>query len=114
MDAERVSHFRKQLSTRLVEIQQILALESVQRGETQSTEADVIDRASRSSEREISFLKTSQYQRDLVRAQQALRRIATGKYGECMHCGGEIESKRLQAVPWAEYCKVCQELRENR
>ena len=41
----------------------------------------------------------------------AVKRIAEGSFGECAQCGAEIESKRLEAIPWARYCVRCQEAR---
>jgi len=38
----------------------------------------------------------------------ALARISSGQYGDCMDCGGEIESDRLQAYPTARRCWDCQ------
>jgi DnaK suppressor protein len=43
------------------------------------------------------------------RLQAALQRIADGSYGICLSCEDPIRAKRLQAVPWAELCLVCQE-----
>jgi DnaK suppressor protein len=40
----------------------------------------------------------------LQQVQDALRRIDAGTYGKCVIDGGPIESKRLDAVPWAQYC----------
>ena len=28
-------------------------------------------------------------------------------------CGGDIEPKRLEVIPWARYCVKCQEAREQ-
>lgn len=39
----------------------------------------------------------------------ALHRIDTGQYGICMECEEPISAKRLDAVPWARYCVICQE-----
>jgi RNA polymerase-binding transcription factor DksA len=44
---------------------------------------------------------------------QALERLRQGTFGECAECGGEIEPKRLEAIPWARYCVKCQEAREQ-
>jgi RNA polymerase-binding transcription factor DksA len=44
---------------------------------------------------------------------QALERIRQGRFGECAECGGDIEPKRLEAIPWARYCVKCQEAREQ-
>ncbi|MEJ2402639.1 MAG: TraR/DksA family transcriptional regulator [Xanthomonadales bacterium] len=38
----------------------------------------------------------------------ALARIASDEYGDCMDCGGEIETDRLQAYPTARRCWDCQ------
>jgi len=40
----------------------------------------------------------------LQQVQDALRRIENGTYGQCLIDGGPIETKRLDAVPWAPYC----------
>jgi RNA polymerase-binding transcription factor DksA len=34
-------------------------------------------------------------------------------FGECVECGGDIELKRLEAIPWVRYCMKCQEVREQ-
>ncbi|MBN9656542.1 MAG: TraR/DksA family transcriptional regulator, partial [Acidobacteria bacterium] len=39
----------------------------------------------------------------------AFRRLNSGGYGECEHCGSQISEKRLRAVPWARYCIQCEE-----
>lgn len=49
---------------------------------------------------------------DAQRAQlleEALRRLGDGSYGKCIDCGGPIEAKRLEAVPWALRCLEDQE-----
>lgn len=42
----------------------------------------------------------------------ALERINAGTYGMCEECNGEIGEERLRVVPFALYCKECQEDRE--
>ena len=49
---------------------------------------------------------------DLERAEavlirQSLRRIESGAYGSCVHCGEPIDRKRLDAVPTADTCIHC-------
>jgi len=51
-------------------------------------------------------------EQDAARAQlieEALRRLSQGSYGKCVDCGGPIEPKRLEAVPWALRCVEDQE-----
>jgi len=42
----------------------------------------------------------------------AMERLDKGSYGICGECGGEITESRLKIVPFAKYCRVCQEDRE--
>jgi DnaK suppressor protein len=44
---------------------------------------------------------------------EALERIETGDYGICTRCEEPIAAKRLQALPWAQYCVACQEAISN-
>ena len=37
----------------------------------------------------------------------ALHRIATGRYGTCLYCGGELPLGRLLAVPELDACAEC-------
>jgi DnaK suppressor protein len=39
----------------------------------------------------------------------ALNRLAGGAYGICQNCHQPICAKRLEAVPWAEFCVRCEE-----
>jgi RNA polymerase-binding transcription factor DksA len=45
--------------------------------------------------------------REIASVQRALLRIEKGSYGECVQCGAEIASKRLEARPEAALCIVC-------
>lgn len=43
----------------------------------------------------------------LNEVEQALKRIDSGKYGECELCGKKIGKARLQIIPYAKLCKNC-------
>ena len=43
----------------------------------------------------------------------ALRRIDSDEFGRCLSCNERIEPKRLNAVPWTQHCRACQELTEE-
>lgn len=45
--------------------------------------------------------------RDLVRIEQAERRLRDGEYGYCEDCGDEIPAGRLEIDPMAERCVGC-------
>jgi len=38
----------------------------------------------------------------------ALARIREGTYGNCLGCGNEISLRRLEVVPWTQFCIACQ------
>ncbi len=43
----------------------------------------------------------------------ALARIEDGRYGVCESCGRPINPARLDAIPYATYCKECAERAET-
>jgi YteA family regulatory protein len=49
----------------------------------------------------------------LKKIEDALSKIEAGKYGVCQNCGKEISKDRLEAVPYASFCKHCQEEAEE-
>jgi DnaK suppressor protein len=59
------------------------------------------------------FGKSSGDRAILQRVNEALERIADKTFGTCENCGEPIQAKRLEAVPWAQYCIECQELQEK-
>jgi DnaK suppressor protein len=71
------------------------------------------DRASRSHEKELLLQRNTQLRGLLNAIESALARINDGTFGECVQCGQEINTKRLEALPWTLYCITCQELLEQ-
>lgn len=51
--------------------------------------------------------------RNLQDIDRALERIADGSYGQCLHCGQQIEKQRLEYLPSASYCMKCKEEMEK-
>ena len=45
--------------------------------------------------------------REIASVDRALERIEKGTYGECVKCGGEIASARLEVRPEAALCIDC-------
>jgi RNA polymerase-binding transcription factor DksA len=43
----------------------------------------------------------------LAETDKALHRLATGEFGRCEDCAGEIAQPRLLAEPEARYCERC-------
>ncbi|HYM09309.1 MAG TPA: TraR/DksA family transcriptional regulator [Bryobacterales bacterium] len=70
---------------------------------------DVADLSTQSHEEWI-FLNRNSLDVSLLREiQEALTRIGDQTYGICQECGTAISTKRLEAVPWANYCLQCQD-----
>jgi RNA polymerase-binding protein DksA len=46
---------------------------------------------------------------ELDRIREAQRRLARGQFGDCRNCGRAIPAGRLESIPYAEYCRDCQE-----
>jgi DnaK suppressor protein len=56
------------------------------------------------------FLNQNRLEIALLRnLEAALDRLARGAYGTCPSCHEPISPKRLEAVPWAEFCVRCEE-----
>ena len=115
MEKKVLEQFKKTLEER-----QHLLRESVSRTEQDGRTADVsdsaqdiADRASSSYQKEFLFHQSNTDRQLLNMVDGALDRIRQGTYGECIACGNEINSKRLQAVPWTRYCISCQEKQEQ-
>ncbi len=46
---------------------------------------------------------------ELKRVEDALQRLAEGRYTTCVVCGEDIEPQRLAAVPYTDRCIACAE-----
>ena len=71
------------------------------------------DQGTDAMEREKAFLFASAEGRLLYNVDEALRRLYRGEYGTCQMCGKEIGKPRLDAIPQANLCVVCQEKQEK-
>jgi len=49
----------------------------------------------------------------LIKIEEALRRIDDGKFGDCAECDKPIKIERLMLVPHAQYCVPCESEREK-
>ena len=69
----------------------------------------IADKAANSYNKEFLFHQSNNERQLLQMVEGALSRIREGNFGECIHCGKEINAKRLEAVPWTRHCIECQE-----
>jgi RNA polymerase-binding transcription factor len=114
MDKKRVELYKKRLLDRKEQLQEI-----VSRAEQDGREADeepandIADKATNSYNKEFLFKKSNDDRFILGLIEEALERMEAGKFGVCVACGGEMQQKRLEAVPWARHCLDCQEKQEQ-
>lgn len=62
---------------------------------------------------DISLKQLSTHRENLLKIDEALRKLKEGTYGKCEDCGEEISEKRLKVIPFAIYCIDCKEKREQ-
>ncbi len=66
--------------------------------------------AAQATEEEIVEVATLERRRHLLaQVDEALCRLAAGRYGVCVECGERIPVARLRALPFAVRCCPCQE-----
>jgi DnaK suppressor protein len=75
--------------------------------------ADEADLANNTVSQQISFSIREKEMNKLKRIDAALGRIEEGVFGFCLESGEEIEHRRLETQPWAEFCIEVAEERER-
>jgi DnaK suppressor protein len=114
MDKKKLDTFKKRLEERQQSLRKTVSrTEEDGRIADQDTAQDIADRAASSYTKEFLFSQSNNDRQLLQMVETALARIREGAFGECVSCGNEINSKRLEAVPWTRYCIECQEKLER-
>jgi DnaK suppressor protein len=114
MDKKKLEGFKKRLETRQQELRRTVSRTQADgRSADEDTAQDIADRAASSYTKEFLFSQSNNERQLLQMVDKALARIREGSFGECIHCGKEINAKRLEAVPWTRHCIECQEKLEQ-
>jgi DnaK suppressor protein len=115
MDKQKLEHFRRLLETRRMNLRSTVARTEEDGRAAQETDSaqDIADRAASSYQKEFLFARSNNDRQFLQMVERALSNMDEGIYGECEHCGEEINERRLEAVPWAHHCILCQEKLER-
>jgi len=101
---------RRQLETRLVEIQQRLDKISLDRRHVnQPLNADFEEQAIELENDEVLDALDSQIRAEIKQIEKTLAQMDEGAYGRCEECGEPIGEKRLEALPHATRCIGCEE-----
>lgn len=115
MEKKKLETFKKRLETRQQELRRTVHRTQAdgRTADEDTAAADIADRAASSYNKEFLFSQSNNERALLQMVDNALARIREGSFGECIHCGKEINSKRLEAVPWTRHCIDCQEKLEQ-
>ena len=114
MDKKKLEQFKKRLEERQQQLRRVVArTEDEGRAADSETAQDIADKASNSYNKEFLFHQSNSDRQLLGMVESALDRVRQGNFGQCISCGGEINTKRLEAVPWTRYCIACQEKLEK-
>jgi DnaK suppressor protein len=115
MEKKKLDTFKKRLETRQQELRRTVNRTQADGriADEDTAAADIADRAASSYNKEFLFTQSNSERQLLQMVDNALLRIREGSFGECVHCGNEINAKRLEAVPWARHCIECQEKLEQ-
>jgi DnaK suppressor protein len=111
MDIERITQRIKVRRRQILEFLKRLDDET-QELDTDSVQ-DIADRSVLSMSKESLFERADQQRIVLRMVEGALRRISNGSFGVCASCGDDISARRLEALPWTQYCVRCQEALED-
>jgi RNA polymerase-binding protein DksA len=74
---------------------------------------DPMDAARQAETARVAQVACERSHRMFVQVEEALRRLAIGRYGTCAGCGEPIPTMRLRALPFAVRCLECQERLEG-
>lgn len=114
MQKKVLDEFKKKLQKKKKEILNTISTAKTS-GEEHLLEGaqDVADKALSSYSREMLYSLSDTERRILILVEEALQRLTDKTFGVCVHCGEKIQTRRLEAVPWARHCLDCQELQEK-
>ena len=114
MDEKKVQHFRQKLLTARNQIINSGILSNFEDLQIKPDDlADEADLANSTINQQVSFSIREKEMTKLKRIDAALARIEEGHFGICIESGEEIEEKRLETQPWAEFCIEVAEERER-
>lgn len=88
-------------------------LEKITANVRRSLETDSKERAQQLEDSEVVDALGNEAREELKKISLALRRMDAGEYGLCSSCGLAIDSKRIEAYPYASECIDCATMEEE-
>jgi DnaK suppressor protein len=107
MKKKEINYLKKILMQQLMDLlrRSDCSLDGLEEGDDNLS--DLLDRASRVSEREFSHHLCSRDKLHMRRIEQSLQDIEEGVYGLCEECEENISFERLKVRPIARFCIKC-------
>jgi DnaK suppressor protein len=110
MQNQEIAKFKDILLSQKEEmVKQIKALHDDKSRKGGALSADWPEQAVEMENDEVVDALSDQDSQKLKLINVALDKIEAGNFGSCAECGEEIESRRLQSVPYAQMCMNCME-----
>ena len=81
--------------------------------EEQAVEKDFAEQVVQGENDDVLHALDDDAKQIVMQIDNALLRIDADTFGQCLKCGTRIPDKRLQLVPYADYCIECAEVVEN-
>jgi DnaK suppressor protein len=75
---------------------------------------DLVDQTYRYYEKEMLMSMSAGEKETIQSIDDALDKIKAKTYGKCEECKGEIDEKRLEAIPYARQCIACKQKKRRR
>ena len=114
MDKNRRARYQKMLQQEYEDLQALYSrTQHAGRNADEQVPEDAAEKAANSYTKEFLFRQSDSERTHLYLVQEALNRVKSRQFGLCQLCGEKIDRKRLDAVPWARFCRSCQEQEER-
>lgn len=115
MDKKQLSYFKtKLLDTKNLLLEEASKVMNSGLKVQKEDMADTLDRSSIETDHNFLLRLKDRERKLLKKINQALKRIDNGSFGICLHCGDEIDEKRLKARPVTTLCISCKEEQERK
>ena len=114
MDDKKLQHFKEKLLHARSQIINSGIMNNLEDLHVKSDDlADEADLANNAINQQVTFSIREKEMVKLRRIEAALARVEEGTYGICLESGEDIEEKRLETQPWAEFCLEVAEEKER-
>lgn len=106
MEKKELEKFKKKLEQVKEELQKVI--EASEEDIDTGNSIDELDQATELIEQMTGFAVSSNFHHNMIEVDAALKRIENNTFGKCTNCQKEIPLKRLQVLPFTQYCIECQ------